>query len=72
MDVLVREEGAADVDVFLFKEVNVSFSIVCGVTYSKLSNDSFSVLVVAPYPCIKVSKQQLDDVSWIVVNCHQQ
>ena len=51
-------------------EVNVSFSIVCDVTHSMHSHDSFSVLVVASYPCTKISKQEKYVVSWNVVNCH--
>ena len=39
MDVPVREEGAADDEVILFTDVIDSFSIVCGFTYSMLSND---------------------------------
>ena len=58
MDVPVRYEGAADDEVVLFTEVNDSFSIVCEVTYSMLFHESFSVLVVAAYPCITVSKQE--------------
>ena len=46
----------------------MTFSIVCEVTYSMLSHDSFSV--VASYPCIIVS--ELDVVSWNTVNCHLQ
>ena len=46
----MREEGAVDDEVILLTEVNDSFSIVCEVTYSMLSHDSFSVLVVASYP----------------------
>ena len=57
MDVPVCEEGAVDDGVIIFTEVNISFSIVCEVTYSMHSQDSFSVLVVESYPCIKVSKQ---------------
>ena len=72
MDVPVREKCAADDEVILFTEVNDSFSIVCEVTYSMLSCDSFSLLVVAPYPYINVSKQEEDVVLWNTVNCHLQ
>ena len=71
MDVPVHEEDAADVEVILLTEVNDSFSTVSEITYSKLFHDSFSVLV-ASYPCVMVSKQEQDAVSWNVVNCHLQ
>ena len=58
MDVPLREEGAADDEVIPLTEVNDSFSVVCVVTYSMLSHDTFSVLVVAPQPCTKVSMQE--------------
>ena len=35
-------------------------------------NESFSVLDVASYPCIKVSRQKQNVVSCDVVNCHLQ
>ena len=70
MDVSVHVGVAADDEVILFTEVNDSFSIVSEVTCSMLSHDSFSVLVVASYPCIKVSKQEHDVMLWNVVNCH--
>ena len=63
----MREEGAADDEVILFTEVNYSFSIVCEVTYSMFFNASRSVLVDASYPCINVSKQEHDVVTWNVV-----
>ena len=72
MDVSVHEEGAADDEVILFTEANDSVSTDCEVTYSMLSRDYFSVLVVASYPCIKVSMQEQDIMSWNVVNCHLQ
>ena len=72
MDVPSREYGAADDEVILFIEVDDSFSIVCEVTYSMLSHDSFSVLVDAPNPCIEVSKKEHDVVSWNVVDCRLQ
>ena len=51
MDVPVHEDDHdADDEVILFTDVNDSFSIVCEATFSKLSHDSFSVLVVAPHP----------------------
>ena len=57
-DVPVCEEHAtADDEVILFTDVNHSFFIVCEVTYSMLSLESCSVLVVALCPCIKVFKQ---------------
>ena len=56
VDVTVSEEGAVDDEVLLFTEVNDSFSIVCEVTYSMPSHDSFSIIVVASYPCTTVSK----------------
>ena len=68
MDVPVRDAGAADDRVVLHTEVNDSFSTVCEVTYSMLFHDSFSVFVVACYPCIDISKQELDVVPWNVVN----
>ena len=43
MDVPVHEDGAADDEVIHFTEVNDYFSIVCEVTYSMLSHDSFSL-----------------------------
>ena len=58
MDVCVHEEGTADNEVIIFIEFNDSFSVVCEVTYSMLSHDFFSVLVVASFHCIKVSKQE--------------
>ena len=58
MDVPVHEEGTADDEVIMFTDVNDSFSIVCDVTYSMLSHYSVSVIVVASYPCIKVSRQE--------------
>ena len=58
MDVPVREDGAVDDEAILFTEVNDSFSIVCEVTYSMLSHDSFSALVVVSSPFTKVSKQE--------------
>ena len=58
----MREEGAADEELILFTEVNDSFSILCEFTYSMLSNDSLSVLVVASSPCSKVSKKEQDVV----------
>ena len=66
------EECAADDEVIIFTEVIDSFSIVCEVTNSMLSHDSFFVLVVASYPCTKVSKQEQDVMSWNIVNCHLQ
>ena len=54
----MHEEGDADDEVILLTEINNSFSIVCEVIYSMLSHGSFSVLVAASYPCIKVSKQE--------------
>ena len=72
MDVPVREEGAADDEVILFPEVNDSYSIVCDVTYSMLSHDSFFVLVVVSYRCMNVSKQEQDIMSWNIANCHLQ
>ena len=69
MDVPVSEESAADVDVILLTVVNDCFSIVSEVTYSMLSHDSFSVLVLALYPFIKVSKQEQDIMLSNVVNC---
>ena len=72
MDVSVHEDGAADDEVILFTEVNDSFSIACEVTYSMLSHDTFPVLIVASYPCIEVSKQEQDVVSWNAVDCHLQ
>ena len=68
----MREEGAADDEVILFTEVNDCFYIACDVTYSMLSHDSFSVVVVASYPCTKVSRQEQDVMPWNVVNCHLQ
>ena len=72
MDVPVSKEGAADDEVILFTEVYDSFPIVCEVTYSMLSHDSFSVLVVVSYPSIQVSRQEHDVMSWNVVNRHLQ
>ena len=72
VDVPVREEGAVDDAALLFTEVNDSFSIVCEVTYSMPSHDSFSVIVVASYTCTMVSKQEQDVVSWNAINCHLQ
>ena len=72
MDVTVREEGAAIDEVILFTEVNDSFSIDCEFTYSMLSHHSFSVLAVAYFPCIKVSKQESDVMPWNIVNCRLQ
>ena len=63
MDLHVREECAADDGVIPFTDINDSLSIVCEVTYSMILHDSFSVLVVASYPCIKVFKQEQDVVS---------
>ena len=66
------EEGAADDEVILFTEVNDSFSIVCDVAYSMQSHYSFSFLVDASNPCIKVYKQEQDVMLWNIVNCHLQ
>ena len=67
-----EDDHDADDEVIIFTDVNDSFSIVCEATYSKISHDSFSVLDVASYTCIKVSKQEQDIVSWNVINCHLQ
>ena len=72
MDVPVHEDGAAGDKVILFTEVIYYFSIVCKVTYSMISHDYFSVLVVTSHPCIKVSKQEQDVMLWNVVNCYLQ
>ena len=70
MDVPVCNEAVTDDEVILFTELNDSFCIVCEVTYSILSHDSFSVLVIVFCPCVKVSMQ--DVMLWNIINCHQQ